>query len=72
MSQKTQHGYLILADIAGYTSYLAGVELTHAQEILTELLELLVERLLPLLGEMRWTQDSDTPNVTNVQQLSGY
>jgi hypothetical protein len=30
MNQETQHGYLILADISGYTSYLVEVELAHA------------------------------------------
>jgi class 3 adenylate cyclase len=49
MKQETQHGYLVLADISGYTSYLAGVELTHAHEILSELLELIVERFEQLL-----------------------
>ena len=39
MEQKAQHGYLVLADISGYTSYLAGVELDHAQGVLTDLLE---------------------------------
>jgi hypothetical protein len=43
MNNETQHGYLVLADISGYTSYLAGVELTHAHEILSELLELIVK-----------------------------
>lgn len=50
MNQGTEHGYLILADISGYTSYLAGVELTHAQDILAELLELIVQRFDPLLS----------------------
>ena len=49
MNREPQHGYLILADITGYTSYLAGVELTHAQAILTELLELIVGHFEPLL-----------------------
>lgn len=44
-SEKTQHGYLLIADISGYTSFVAGTELEHAHEILTELLELLVGRL---------------------------
>ncbi len=39
MEKTTQYGYLVLADISGYTSYLAGVELDHAHEILTDLLE---------------------------------
>ncbi len=45
MSTQTQHGYLLLADISGYTSYLAGTELDHAQGILSELLETIVGRL---------------------------
>lgn len=44
METKTQHGYLLLADISGYTAYLADTELEHAHEILSELLELVVER----------------------------
>ena len=49
MNNETQRGYLVLADISGYTSYLAGTELTHARDILTELLELIVERFKPTL-----------------------
>ncbi|MBM4425332.1 MAG: DUF2652 domain-containing protein [Chloroflexi bacterium] len=49
METKTQHGYLVLADITGYTSYLAGVELDHAEEILTDLLEAIVTRFKTLL-----------------------
>ena len=41
---ETRHGYLVLADISGYTGYLAQVELEHAQEILTDLLECIVEK----------------------------
>ena len=41
--QTMQHGYLVLADISGYTAYLAGVELDHAHEILSDLLETIVE-----------------------------
>ena len=42
MSQ-TQEGYLLIADITGYTMYLSQSELDHAQETLTTLLKLLVE-----------------------------
>lgn len=45
----TSQGYLLLADISGYTSYLAGVELDHAHAVLTELLETIVGSLQPLL-----------------------
>ena len=46
---KTQHGYLVLADISGYTSYLARVELDHAHEILTDLLETIVGKFKTVL-----------------------
>jgi uncharacterized protein DUF2652/polyketide cyclase/dehydrase/lipid transport protein len=49
MSAITQHGYLVLADISGYTSFVAKTELEHSHEILTELLELLVEKFTPLM-----------------------
>lgn len=46
---ETRHGYLVLADISGYTKYLAQVELEHAHEILTDLLETIVERFKQVL-----------------------
>lgn len=49
MPTPTQHGYLVLADISGYTSYLAGVELEHAHDIVGELLEFIVAQLQPAL-----------------------
>jgi uncharacterized protein YndB with AHSA1/START domain len=49
MSTLTQHGYLVLADISGYTSFVAATELEHAHEILTELLELILGRMTPTL-----------------------
>src|SRR5918996_645171 len=49
MSTVTQHGYLVLADISRYTSYLAGVELDHAHEILTDLLEVIVGKFQSVL-----------------------
>lgn len=45
METKTQHGYLLLADISGYTSFVAKSELEHAHDILSELLELILKRL---------------------------
>lgn len=46
---STPRGYFVLADISGYTSYLAGVELDHARDVLTELLELIVQHFKPIL-----------------------
>jgi uncharacterized protein YndB with AHSA1/START domain len=38
---------LVIADISGYTSYLAGVELDHAQDILADLMDTVVGALRP-------------------------
>jgi uncharacterized protein YndB with AHSA1/START domain len=38
---------LLIADISGYTSYLAGVELDHAQDILADLIDTVVSTLRP-------------------------
>ena len=50
MDAKTQHGYLVIADISGFTSYLAKVELEHAHEILTDLLETIVKEFKTILN----------------------
>ena len=42
-------GYLVLADISGYTSFLSQTELDHAQEILSDLLEIILKRFKPVL-----------------------
>lgn len=49
MESPIQEGYLVLADISGYTSFLAENELDHAPAILRQLLTLLVNRLTPTL-----------------------
>jgi hypothetical protein len=49
MAETARHGYLVLADISGYTSFLAKVELEHAHEILTDLLEVIVDSFKSLL-----------------------
>ena len=49
MERKTQTGYLVLADISGYTSYVAQTEIEHADMALSYLLETLVEQLSTLL-----------------------
>lgn len=50
METNIQKGYLVLADISGYTAYLARTELDHAHEILSDLLDLIVDRFKPLLA----------------------
>jgi uncharacterized protein DUF2652 len=49
MNAVTQHGYLVIADISGYTSYVAGTELEHSHEILSDLLETICTHIESLL-----------------------
>ena len=43
----TQPACLVIADISGYTGYLAGVEIDHAQDILADLMGTIVSALRP-------------------------
>ncbi len=43
--QDTSTGYLLLADVSGYTEFLTQAELDHSQHILRELLGVLVARV---------------------------
>jgi hypothetical protein len=49
MERKTQTGYLLLADISGYTSFVAQTEIEHADMALSFLLETIIEKLGSLL-----------------------
>ena len=49
ITTNTEYGYLTLADISGYNAFVAETEFDHAQEIIRDLLEFLVDRLRPLL-----------------------
>jgi hypothetical protein len=49
MERKTQTGYLVLADISGYTSFVAQTEIEHADIALSYLLETIVEQFSNLL-----------------------
>jgi hypothetical protein len=44
---EAESGCLLLADITGYTAYLKGTELEHAQDVLADLLETIVDALEP-------------------------
>lgn len=46
-AQRVRTGYLVLADISGYTAFLAGAELGHANAIVRELTAVVRERLSP-------------------------
>jgi len=44
---KPELAYFAIADISGYTSFLAGVELDHAQDIIADLMDTVVKGLRP-------------------------
>lgn len=45
MLPKAENACFLIADISGYTSYLAGVELEHAQDIIADLMDTVVRCL---------------------------
>ena len=47
MLPKPELAYFAIADISGYTSFLAGVELDHAQDIIADLMDTVVKGLRP-------------------------
>lgn len=47
MRNAPEDACLVIADISGYTSYLAGVELDHAQDILADLMDTVVRSMRP-------------------------
>jgi uncharacterized protein YndB with AHSA1/START domain len=55
---KTFNGYMLIADITGYTMYLSKSELEHAQGTLTALLELLIDHTRPPLVISRLAGDA--------------
>ncbi len=59
----TKHGYLVITDISGYTSYLASVELEHAQEILTDLLEIIVDNFKKMMTISKLEGDAIFANI---------
>lgn len=71
MSNFARRGYLVLADISGYTSFVAKTELEHSHEILTELLELLVAEFQPLMTISKLEGDAVFAYVDEEEQTRG-
>lgn len=67
----TQTGYLVLADISGFTAYLAGVELEHAHEILSNLLETISAKFKSLLTISKYEGDAIFAYVPASQVVRG-
>jgi hypothetical protein len=53
-----QNGFLVIADITGYTAYLRGAELEHAHETLSSLLRLLLQETKAPLTVTRTAGDA--------------
>jgi class 3 adenylate cyclase len=49
VTQHIHRGYLLIADISGFTSFIAGTELDHGQAIVRQVLERLVNSLTPVM-----------------------
>src|SRR3954449_3884288 len=69
-------GYLLLADISGYTAFLTGTELEHAHEIIQELTTLIRERLAPPMRFVKLEGDAvfcyaDTETFREGERLVG-
>src|SRR6478736_5777710 len=58
MLSQTEPACLVIADITGYTSYLAGVELDHAQDILADLIDTVVASLRPTFRLAKLARDA--------------
>ena len=77
MERKTYTGYLVLADISGYTSFVAQTEIEHADLALSLLLETIVEEISGLLtiGQLEgdavfaYVDESQLPEVKYVLEL---
>ena len=58
MAEIVRQGCLVLADISGYTAYLAGVELEHSHDILADLLGIVTDGLCPPLRLVKLEGDA--------------
>jgi len=53
-----ERGYLVIADITGYTAFLSDSELEHAEDSLKDLLDLLIDQTKPPLVISRLEGDA--------------
>jgi uncharacterized protein YndB with AHSA1/START domain len=58
MLPKAEAAYFAIADISGYTSFLATVELEHAQDIIADLMDTVVKGLRPLFRLAKFEGDA--------------
>jgi len=55
---KIRSGYFIITDISGYTSFVSGTELEHAQSIIEELTKLILSHIQPPLKMVKLEGDA--------------
>ena len=70
MERKTQTGYLVLADLSGYTSFVAQTEIEHADIIISKILEAIIEKLNGLFTIVKLEGDA-TPSLA-MSELMGW
>ena len=58
MLPKPELAYFAIADISGYTSFLAGVELDHAQDIIADFMDTVLKGLRPLFRLAKFEGDA--------------
>jgi hypothetical protein len=58
MERKTQTGYLVLADLSGYTSFIAKTEIDHADVVISAMRETNIERLSEMLTIVKLEGDA--------------
>jgi uncharacterized protein YndB with AHSA1/START domain len=58
MLPKTEAAYFAIADISGYTSFLAAVELDHAQDIIADFMDTVVKGLRPAFRLAKFEGDA--------------
>jgi len=58
MERKSQSGYLVLADISGYTSFVAQTEIDHADVVISAMLENIIEKLMEMLTFVKLEGDA--------------
>src|SRR3990172_9029006 len=46
---ETKHGFLVLADISGFTAFVTATELEHGPPLVAELLDAVIKRISPPL-----------------------
>ena len=71
-SDRSESGFLVLADISGFTAFVTATELEHGAEVTGALLDGVMEALAPPfeIQELRATRSSRWPRTTR-KRLTG-